>query len=127
MADGRLGDRAPALAVHDLWKSFGPKVAVAGISLDVPRGCFFGLVGPNGAGKTTTLRMATGLLRPDAGGVWVHGVDVWRDPLTAKATIGVLPEDLRLFERLTGGELLTYAGLLRRMPREDIEHRCAEL
>src|SRR5205085_12577644 len=105
----------PALAIRDLAKRFGPKVAVAGVSLDVPRGCFFGLVGPNGAGKTTTLRMATGLLRPDAGGVWVNEIDVWRDPVRAKAIIGVLPEDLRLFERLTGAELLTYAGLLRNM------------
>src|SRR5438034_835767 len=76
--------RAPALAIRDLAKRFGPKVAVGGVSLDVPRACFFGLVGPNGAGKTTTLRMATGLLRPDYGGVWVNGIDVWRDPVAAK-------------------------------------------
>src|SRR3954465_8987055 len=106
---------SPALAIRDLAKRFGPKVAVAGVSLDVPRGCFFGLVGPNGAGKTTTLRMATGLLRPDYGGGGVKGIDVWRDPVGAKAIIGVLPEDLRLFERLTGRELLMYSGLLRRM------------
>ena len=127
---GSLGwviDSAPALAMRELAKRFGDKTAVAGVSLDVPRGCFFGLVGPNGAGKTTTLRMATGLLRPDAGGVWVHGVDVWRDPVTAKATIGVLPEDLRLFERLTGAELLTYAGLLRRMDPAEVERRSREL
>jgi ABC-2 type transport system ATP-binding protein len=97
------------------------------VSLDVPRGSFFGLVGPNGAGKTTTLRMATGLLRPDAGQAWIEGVDVWADPLRAKARVGVLPEDLRLFERLTGAELLTYHGLLRRMPPADISSRTAEL
>ena len=103
----------PALAVRGLAKAFGPKIAVAEINLDVPRGSFFGIVGPNGAGKTTTLRMATGLLRPDRGQVWVDGIDVWRDPIAAKARIGVLPEDLALFERLRGRELLEFHGLLR--------------
>jgi len=102
-------------------------VAVNGVSLDVPRGSFFGLVGPNGAGKTTTLRMATGLLRPDYGQIWIEGIDVWADPNAAKARIGVLPEDLRLFERLTGAELLTYHGLLRRLPPADVAARTAEL
>ena len=90
----------PALTVRGLVKSYGPKLAVADVSLDVPRGSFFGIVGPNGAGKTTTLRMATGLLRPDRGQVWVDGIDVWADPIVAKERIGVLPEDLSLFERL---------------------------
>jgi ABC-2 type transport system ATP-binding protein len=106
---------APAVAIRDLQKRFGATIAVAGLSLDVPHGSFFGLVGPNGAGKTTTMRMATGLLRPDAGAVWIDGIDVWADPVAAKRRIGVLPEDLNLFERLTGMELLTYHGLLRRM------------
>ncbi len=113
--------------VRGLWKRFGQKVAVAGLDLDVPAGCFFGLVGPNGAGKTTTLRMATGLLRPDAGDVWVEGIDTWRQPQVAKAHIGVLPEDLLLFERLTGAELLTYTGLLRGLPAETVEARAAAL
>ncbi|MGN6125963.1 MAG: ATP-binding cassette domain-containing protein, partial [Humibacter sp.] len=73
-------DPAAALSIRTLYKSFGQKRAVDGISLDVPAGSFYGLVGPNGAGKTTTLSMATGLLRPDAGAVTVHGVDVWQRP-----------------------------------------------
>jgi len=129
--DGRPAGDAfaawPAVAIRGLVKRFGGNLAVAGVSLDVPRGSFFGLVGPNGAGKTTTLRMTTGLLRPDAGQVWIEGVDVWAEPNTAKARIGVLPEDLRLFERLTGAELLTYHGLLRRLPAADIAARSAEL
>jgi ABC-2 type transport system ATP-binding protein len=116
-----------AVQVGGLVKRFGAKVAVAGIDLAVPRGSFFGLVGPNGAGKTTTLRMATALLRPDAGLVEVDGIDVWRDPVGAKARMGVLPEDLRLFERLTGAELLTYSGLLRGLPREVVAARSDEL
>ena len=111
-----MGPDPAAVRVQGLVKRFGHKVAVAGVDLEVPPGSFFGLVGPNGAGKTTTLRMATALLRPDAGLVEVDGIDVWRDPVAAKARIGVLPEDLRLFERLTGAELLSYSGLLRGLP-----------
>ena len=117
----------PALRIRGLTKAFGPTVAVAGIDLDVPRGSFYGLVGPNGAGKTTTLSMATGLLRPDRGSVRVLGADVWADPVAAKARIGVLPDGLRLFDRLTGLQLVTYAGLLRGMHRDDVVQRAGEL
>jgi ABC-2 type transport system ATP-binding protein len=117
----------PAVAIRGLYKRFDAKVAVNGISLDVPHGSFFGLLGPNGAGKTTTLRMATGLLRPDAGQVWILGHDVWQDPVAAKRIIGVLPEDLHLFERLTGVELLTYHGLLRGMAAPVVAERAGEL
>src|SRR6266540_1519296 len=116
-----------ALSVRGLRKAFGAKLAVAGIDLDIPHGCFFGLVGPNGAGKTTTLGMVTGLLRPDAGSVAVDGVDVWRSPPDAKRRIGVLPEDLRLFDRLSGQELLTYNGLLRGMQAATVAERSREL
>src|SRR4051794_5974138 len=71
----------PALRLSGLVKRFAGKLAVGGLSLEVPAGSFFGLVGPNGAGKTTTLSMATGLLRPDAGTAEVHGVDVWQHPV----------------------------------------------
>jgi ABC-2 type transport system ATP-binding protein len=121
--DGSL----PAVQVRGLRKQFGFTVAVAGIDLDVPTGCFFGLVGPNGAGKTTTIRMMTGLLRPDAGSAWVHGHDVWLDPVGAKARIGVLPADAQLFERLTASELLEYCGLLRGMPPGLVAERRDEL
>jgi ABC-2 type transport system ATP-binding protein len=117
----------PALTTRGLRKSFGPKVAVAGVDLDVMPGSFFGIVGPNGAGKTTTLRMATGLLRPDAGNVWVEGLDVWSDPVTAKRIIGVLPEDLALFERLSGRELLMFHGALREMDPRVVVDRSEEL
>ena len=117
----------PALALRGLFKRFQHVVAVAGVDLDVPRSSFFGLVGPNGAGKSTTIAMSTGLLRPDAGTVFANGIDVWADPITAKAQIGVLPEGLRLFERLTGRELLIHTGLLRRMPRDVVEQRAKEL
>jgi ABC-2 type transport system ATP-binding protein len=115
------------MLLSGLWKRFGPKVAVAGLDLVVPTGSFFGLLGPNGAGKTTTLSMATGLLRPDAGAVHLLGHDVWRDPPAAKALIGVLPDGVRLFDRLSGRELITYHGLLRGLDRPTVTHRAGQL
>src|SRR5262245_59093984 len=92
----------PAIEVRGLRKSFGSKEAVAGIDLDIARGSLAGLVGPNGAGKTTSLSMMTGLLRPDMGSVTINGVSVWTDPVHAKAIIGVVPAEVRLFDRLAG-------------------------
>ncbi len=86
---------ATALSIRGLAKRFGSKIAVDGISLEVPAGSFFGIVGPNGAGKTTTLSMATGLLRPDFGTAVVHGVDVWARPLEAKKLMGILPDGVQ--------------------------------
>ena len=103
----------PALGLYGLRKRFGRTVAVDGIDLEIPSGSFYGVVGPNGAGKTTTLSMATGLLTPDAGVVMVKGVDLWKHPELAKPMLGVLPDGLRTFDRLTGAELISYAGLLR--------------
>ncbi|TMR96100.1 ABC transporter ATP-binding protein [Nonomuraea basaltis] len=116
-----------AVRTHDLFKRYGRQVAVAGVDLVVPAGSFAGLVGPNGAGKTTTLSMITGLLRPDGGSAQVDGFHVWRDPVEIKARIGVLPEGLRLFERLSGRELLLYAGRLRGIPKSEVEQRAGEL
>jgi ABC-2 type transport system ATP-binding protein len=125
--DPEAYERSMAVQIRGLAKRFGTVVAVAGISLDVRRGCFFGLVGPNGAGKTTTLAMVTGLLRPDAGAARVDGIDVWSQPLLARQRMGVLPEGLRLFERLSGSELLHFTGRLRGMDPDEIEQRTAEL
>ncbi|QNO37135.1 ATP-binding cassette domain-containing protein [Protaetiibacter sp. SSC-01] len=117
----------PALALEGLVKRFGQKLAVAGVDLTVPVGSFYGLVGPNGAGKTTTLSMATGLLRPDAGTASVHGVDVWSDPVAAKRMIGNLADGVRLFDRLTGEQLITYTGMLFSLPREEVAARTSDL
>ncbi len=116
-----------AVEMAGLYKRFDAKVAVDGLSLVVPRGSFYGLVGPNGAGKTTTLRMLTGLLRPDAGSVRVEGTDVWPDPTDVKARLGVVPDGLLLFERLTGAEMLLYAGLLRGLTRDEAVDRSRDL
>lgn len=116
-----------ALSLRGLHKRFGATIAVDGLDLDIPAGSFYGLVGPNGAGKTTTLSMATGLLTPDAGTVLVHGVDLWAEPARAKPMLGVLPDGLRTFDRLTGAELISYAGLLRGMDPDTVEARRDDL
>ncbi|KGJ72543.1 ABC transporter [Cryobacterium roopkundense] len=113
--------------MRGLGKRFGETVAVNGINLDVPVGSFYGLVGPNGAGKTTTLSMATGLLRPDVGQIWIQGVDVWKNPLEAKRLVGILADGVRLFDRLSGEQLVTYSGLLSGMTRETVAERVADL
>ena len=110
-----------------MWKRFGEKIAVAGVNLDVPAGSFYGLVGPNGAGKTTALNMATGLLRPDFGTVQVLGTDMWNDTVAAKRLLGVLPDGVRLFDRLSGAQLITYAGLLRGLDRDMVATRVEDL
>src|ERR1700761_5945180 len=116
-----------AMSLRGLVKTFDTKLAVAQVSLEVPAGSFFGLLGPNGAGKTTTLSMAVGLLRPDAGQAFLLGYDVWRDPPAAKSRLGVLPDGVRLFDRLTGPELLAYQGLLRGMDPATVDQRAREL
>jgi len=115
------------LSIQRLRKTYGATVAVDAVSLDVRAGSFYGIVGPNGAGKTTTLSIITGLLRPDAGVVWVHGIDVWRHPAQAKRSIGVLPDRLRLFDRLTGAQFLRYAGTLRGLDAGVVRERAADL
>lgn len=120
-------DRQPAMQLSGLVKRFGEKVAVMGLDLTVPTGSFYGLVGPNGAGKTTTLSMATGLLRPDAGTARIHGVDVWAQPVEAKRLIGNLADGVRLFDRLTGEQLVTYTGMMFGLPRDEVASRTADL
>jgi ABC-2 type transport system ATP-binding protein len=117
----------PALAVSGLHKRFGEKEAVAGIDLEIAAGSLAGLVGPNGAGKTTSLSMMTGLLRPDTGRILITGIDVWADPPAAKAVIGVVPDEPRLFDRLSGEELLEYSGRLRGLPAGEARSRSAQL
>jgi len=117
----------PALELVGLVKRFGGRTAVDGVDLLVPAGSVTGLVGPNGAGKTTTLSMATGLLRPDGGTARVLGRDVWADPVAAKRLVGVLPDGLRLLDRLSGRELVRTTGLLHGLRRAVAGPRADEL
>ncbi len=116
-----------AVTLQGLYKAYGQTLAVNNLWLEIPAGSLYAMVGPNGAGKTTTLSMATGLLTLDSGRALVHGVDVWAEPVRAKALIGVLPDGLRTFDRLNGLELVTYSGLLRGTDRDTVVRRATEL
>jgi ABC-2 type transport system ATP-binding protein len=116
-----------AIVTYGLTRTFGRKVAVNNLTLTVKRGEFFGFLGPNGAGKSTTIKMLVGQVRPTAGMARVAGFDVWSDPLRARAAMGVLPETLNLYERLTGREFLRMAGNLYGVPRSDISKRTEQL
>ncbi|MGO1537882.1 MAG: ABC transporter ATP-binding protein [Leucobacter sp.] len=125
---GRLAEQNPVvLRTEMLTKSYGSVLAANEVSIEVHAGSFTGFVGPNGAGKTTTLSMITGLLRPTSGRVAIHDVDVWSDGPAAKRLIGVLPDRLRLFDRLTGAQLLYYSGVLHGVDEATVAQRAAEL
>ena len=120
---------SPSLAVEtfSLVKQFGNFVAVDNIDLQVRRGSFFGFLGPNGAGKSTTIKMLTGLLPPTSGRLRVLGLDISEKPMAVKKSIGVVPEDLNLFERLTGAEMLSFTGRMYGLGKADIVQRSKEL
>lgn len=117
----------PAIELRNLTKVFGNTVAVGNISLSIPKGSFFGVVGPNGAGKTTSLNMATGLLVPDQGTAFINGIDMWQNPAEAKTLLGVMPDGMRLFDRLSGPALVTYFGMLRGLSKAEAEARATSL
>jgi ABC-2 type transport system ATP-binding protein len=116
-----------AVETFDLVRHFGDLAAVDHISLRVTRGSFFGFLGPNGAGKSTTIRMITGLLAPTSGKIMVLGFDIEAEPLEVKRRIGVVPEDLNLFERLTGAEMLAFTGRMYGLEKTEIAKRAPEL
>jgi ABC-2 type transport system ATP-binding protein len=118
-----------AIETHALTRYFNGFCAVDGVDLAVERGTFYGFLGPNGAGKSTTIKMLTGLLAPSGGQMIVLGRNVLdpREALEAKRKIGVIPEDLALFDNLTAREYLTFVGRIHLMPRETIRSRSDEL
>jgi ABC-2 type transport system ATP-binding protein len=120
-------DSQPAVQTFNLVRRFQDFVAVDDINLTVHRGSFFGFLGPNGAGKSTTIRMLTGLLAPTSGTVRVLGRDIAIEPLEVKRRIGVVPEDLNLFERLTGAEMLAFTGRMYGLHKAEIIERAPEL
>src|SRR5512144_1740334 len=103
---GRIPAMDLAVETHGLTRDFGSFRAVDGIGLAVPAGSFYGFLGPNGAGKSTTIKCLTGLLRPTSGTMRILGADPIADDVSVKKRIGVVPEDLALFDRLTAIETL---------------------
>jgi ABC-2 type transport system ATP-binding protein len=118
-----------AIQTQQLTRFFDSFCAVDGIDLQVERGTFYGFLGPNGAGKSTTIKMLTGLLAPSKGDVLVLGKNMLkpREALEAKARVGVIPEDLALFDNLTAREYLTFVGRMYLLPRDTIRQRIDEL
>jgi ABC-2 type transport system ATP-binding protein len=117
----------PAIGLRDLRKVYGGKAAVDGLTLAVPRGSFFGFLGPNGAGKTTTIRMLMGLARPTSGSIEMLGLPVEGAALAIKSRMGVVPDEPLLFDRLTGGEFLEFAGRMYGLERGVAAGRGREL
>jgi ABC-2 type transport system ATP-binding protein len=116
-----------AIETEGLSRLFDGRPAVEDLTLEVPAGAFYGFLGPNGAGKSTTIKMLTGLLAPTRGTARVLGVDIAREPLAVKGRIGVVPDGLALFERLSGAEQLRIHGQLYGLPRAEAGRRADEL
>ena len=117
----------PAIETHGLTRDFGQFRAVNGIDLAVPAGSFYGFLGPNGAGKSTTIKCLTGLLKPTAGSMRILGLDPLAEPVAVKRRIGVVPEDLALFDRLTAHETLTFVADVHGIDTATATHRSADL
>jgi ABC-2 type transport system ATP-binding protein len=117
----------PAVETSQLRRLFGDFVAVDGIDLNVPRGSFYGFLGPNGAGKSTTIKCLTGLLAPSSGSLRILGLDPRTDPVEVKRQVGVVPEDLALFERLSGRETLGFIGRVHALDAGVTAKRTGEL
>jgi ABC-2 type transport system ATP-binding protein len=116
-----------AVQTHGLTRDFGGFRAVNGIDLAVPAGSLYGFLGPNGAGKSTTIKCLTGLLRPTAGTMTILGVDPLADPVAVKRRIGVVPEDLALFDRLTAQEMLSFVAQVHGIDLATTRQRTADL
>ena len=116
-----------AVETLGLTRDFGSVRAVDGIDLAVPAGSFYGFLGPNGAGKSTTIKCLTGLLRPTAGTMRILGVDPVADPVAVKRRIGVVPEDLALFDRLAAEETLAFVAQVHGIDAATAKARSADL
>jgi ABC-2 type transport system ATP-binding protein len=115
------------ISLTQLTKRYGTFTAVDALNLEVPQGELFGFLGPNGAGKTTTLRMIAGILRPTSGSARIGGIDLWADPVRAKAKLGFIPDRPFIYEKLTGAEFLRFVAGLYGQEGAQIEHRGREL
>ena len=118
---------APAIAASGLTRIFNDFTAVDHVDLAVEPGQFFGFLGPNGAGKSTTIKMLTGLLAPSAGNVQILGQDLFTNPIEVKRHIGVVPEGMALFGKLTATEYLHFVGRMYGLNKPTTAQRTSEL
>jgi ABC-2 type transport system ATP-binding protein len=114
------------IQVEGLRRSYDSLVAVDGVSFEVRDGEIFGLLGPNGAGKTTTLSMISGVLEPDAGRVLVDDRDIWREPKAVKRHLGVVPQEVAVYEDLTALDNLSFWGSLYGLKGDQLSTRIDE-
>jgi ABC-2 type transport system ATP-binding protein len=117
----------PILSIRNLSKSYGFKSVLNAISLEIPRGQVIGYIGPNGAGKSTTVKILAGLITDFSGDVFVNGLDVRKDPLAVKSTIGFVPELAELYDVLTPNEFLYLIGSLYHLPENVIRERASRM
>lgn len=126
-----MSDTTTPLAIDttQLTKFFGTQCAVDGVDLRVAAGTFYGFLGPNGAGKSTTIKMLTGLLQPNSGAIRILGMDPSNqaESIKIKSRIGVVPEDLALFDNLTATEYLTFVGRMFLLDKATIRKRAGDL
>ncbi len=115
------------IKTENLTKRFGTATAVNGLNLEVKAGEIFGFLGPNGSGKTTTIKMLTGLLEPTAGSAFICGLDIVKEPAKAKALLAYVPDQPKLYGKLTAREFLALMADLYRMPREISRQRAQQL
>ncbi len=127
MSDRPYDARVDMLKVSAISKAFGAVRAVDSVSFHVSEGEIYGLLGPNGAGKTTTISMVCGLLRPDAGEIFVNGKPFSANPIEAKRLMGVTPQDLALYEELSGRENLEFWGRMAGLKAAEARQRAGEL
>ncbi len=122
MSDGSL-----AIQADHLRKVYAGQAAVDGLTLAVPQGCFYGFLGPNGAGKTTTIKMLMGLAQPTSGEIRILGLRMPEDAHQIKQQIGLVPDESLLFDHLTGGEFIEFAGRIYGLDRDVARDRTREL
>ncbi len=114
------------ISIQNVTKKFGEFVAVDNLNLEIKSGEFFGFLGPNGAGKTTTIKMITGLYAPTAGKIFINGFDIQKNPVEAKSTIGYIPDEPFLYDKLTGIEFLYFSGGLYNIDKQTLKSRIDE-
>jgi len=115
------------IEVKGLYKSYGPKLAVAGLDLVVKKGEIFGFIGPNGAGKTTTIKMMVGILKPDKGSIRINQIDVLKNPIEAKMQIGFVPDTPDIYERLTGIQYINFIADAYKTPMDERKRNIEKL
>lgn len=118
---------APAIELKNLTKKYAGRAVVSDLNIEIPRGAIYGFLGPNGTGKSTTIRMMTGIIAPDDGDAMLLGKSIRRDAVAAKRMIGVVPDELALFEQLTVWEHLDLIRSVYEIDEAAFLHRSGQL